>query len=260
MRRVDLPGHKASAEAPRSARDARLDAERQATTSKAQKEPKGEGIPQEKDTDYREAKTTRSRPEADRIAFPAKTQTAVLTKASGTIPEPGMPTVTVDGSALSQSIESGHRVKAANHLASLLNARMDYILNNAKPEVRLVLHPHQLGEIQVRLISNGKNSTARVFADRESVGRALEIAAPQLAQQLQKAGFMVGQVDVEYTGMDFQRSSDEGRARNGESDLPPEFREGGGGKKDNDEMGLNGRRGDSSRKVSVHEGEIDVVV
>jgi len=164
------------------------------------------------------------------------------------------PQLGVDASQFAANLNSGDRVQAAKHLSDLLGARMNFMLNNNKPTVNIHLNPRQLGDIQIKLVANGENSVARIHADKESVGKVLELAAPQLAQQLQKAGFQVETVAVDYGEMSFDqqdKQAQEDAEENPFTELLGQSFENG------DDNNQQVRTGKAS--ISIHDGDLDVV-
>lgn len=166
----------------------------------------------------------------------------------------GTPQLSMEAAQFAASLKGNNHVQSAKHLADLLGARMEFIAQNAKPTVNINLNPRQLGDIQIKLIANGENNVARIHADKESVGKALEIAAPQLAQQLQKVGFQVETVMVDYGEMSFdQQQFSQANEGNGDSPFDELFGQ-----------SLESGEADSiqatgTKKISTHDGEIDVV-
>ncbi len=131
-----------------------------------------------------------------------------------------MASVTVEAGDVARALENGQRPQAIQRMTEVLNARMNYIVENARPELRLQLTPRNLGDIQIRLVEMKAGTEVRVRAERESVGRVLESIVPQIVQQLTRAGVQVQSVDIDYTGMDFNQAPNDGDPSQGGTDNP----------------------------------------
>jgi flagellar hook-length control protein FliK len=183
-------------------------------------------------------------------------KSATRTHAPGGLPSgaEGSQSVTnVDASGVAQALSQGARGEAAGRMATLLNARIDYMLNQQRPELRLSLTPRDMGAIQIRLINTGDSHMLRIHADRESTARVIELAAPQLAQQLQKIGVQVTQVAVDYGSTDFTNTGNgaQTQSQSQDGELP-------GGLFDEDSL-FEESDNSPARPVATHDGELDVL-
>ncbi len=79
-------------------------------------------------------------------------------------------------------------------------------LSEGRSEMHMRLDPPDLGQLQVRLVSEGGAVTARFHAETETVRALLESQLPALREALSEAGIKVQQFNV-YAGTDFSRFS-----------------------------------------------------
>lgn len=70
-------------------------------------------------------------------------------------------------------------------------------IQSGKNFIRLQLHPHELGGLDVRLVSTTQGVSVTVFADQASTGRLLEMQIDQLRQTLAEAGVQLAHLDVQ---------------------------------------------------------------
>ena len=166
--------------------------------------------------------------------------------------ETPVPAASVEAAPLAVALKAGSRSRAVSHLAALLSAKVEFILANARPEVRLELHPPRLGEIHIRLIAHGGQTEVSMRAERESVGRILEQAAPLLVQQLEKAGVQVNQVNVDYGELDPQSNRHSRNQMDDADGSPPE-------RADAENLDDPKKETASGRISPTHDGEIDVL-
>ncbi len=160
-------------------------------------------------------------------------------------------TAQMDATSVAHALGRGNRTQAVNQLSSLMEARLTMMTQQNRPELHLKLTPQHLGDIHVRLISQGEQTTVRIQAEREVVGRMLESGVQQLLQQLNKAGLQVNEVNVDFAQMDFEHGgSNETGAGSGENQ---DFAQMMGG-----EQVEEGATTNTAQRRSLHEGAIDV--
>ena len=168
-------------------------------------------------------------------------------------PENAGPVHVLDAHPVDAKLRANNRVAATERLAGILRAKINLIVNNARPELRLTLQPGRLGEINIRLVSIGEQTQVRIQPTNREVGSMLETIAPQLAQQLSKAGVQVQEIFVEYQDLSFHGGKPEGGSSHNEKELPFEAF--------NRETGEQQEQAEKeTRRLAPHDGEIDVVV
>lgn len=69
-------------------------------------------------------------------------------------------------------------------------------LQSGRNSVRLQLHPHELGGIEIRIISDAHGVSVAVLADQPTTGQMLEQRADQLRQTLADAGVQLSNLNV----------------------------------------------------------------
>jgi hypothetical protein len=80
-------------------------------------------------------------------------------------------------------------------------------IQSGKNFIRLQLHPHELGGLDVRLVSTAQGVSVTVFADQASTGRLLEMQIDQLRQTLADAGVQLAHLDVHAQAQPGQQQS-----------------------------------------------------
>lgn len=80
-------------------------------------------------------------------------------------------------------------------------------IQSGKNFIRLQLHPHELGGLDVRLVSTAQGVGVTVFADQASTGRLLEMQIDQLRQTLADAGVQLAHLDVHAQAQPGQQQS-----------------------------------------------------
>ncbi len=86
-------------------------------------------------------------------------------------------------------------------------------------QVRLKMHPEDLGTVQLEMKINGRSVTASVTADSEEAARLLQDQLPELRQRLESQGLTVDRLQVE------QRTDNGSSSFNGQSGFERQFSE-----------------------------------
>jgi len=149
-----------------------------------------------------------------------------------------------------EALAAGRPLTAANRLAAILGAKMDIILAQAHPELRLELTPAALGAIRIRLLARGEATEVRMTAEDAAVARLLEEAAPQLIQQFQRAGLVLAKLEIDAGGANLFTGQQAQKDAESESPTRADFEEEG------DEAADNGAR----RTPLLHDGQVDLLV
>ncbi len=105
-------------------------------------------------------------------------------------------------------------------------------------QVRLKMHPDELGGVQIEMQVTGRSVKAKVIADGEDARQLLQDSLPELRQRLESQGLTVERLDVELRSenersslmnqnpqQQNQRSNDEAASRNGVWRRPAETRD-----------------------------------
>ncbi|GAP07866.1 flagellar hook-length control protein [Anaerolinea thermolimosa] len=115
---------------------------------------------------------------------------------------------TIDGATMAQvpgkPVTEGHsaRFESSPVQPSLVESvhqvarAVEASIQSGKNFIRLQLHPHELGGLDVRLVSTAQGVSVTVFADQASTGRLLEMQIDQLRQTLADAGVQLAHLDV----------------------------------------------------------------
>ncbi len=160
------------------------------------------------------------------------------------------PALRMEAGAVSEALRSGAKPEAASRLAGILAARIEAIMDQARPALRLQLNPKNLGEIHIRMVTVGEGTRLSLRADKGETARILDQTAQQLALQLAKAGVQVESIDVDLFGAETGLN---GQASDGFSEGREDSAGHGGTFGGNEPEG----RTESPRR-SLHDGEVDV--
>jgi len=97
-----------------------------------------------------------------------------------------------------ESTESGRRTDVADR-ARLVHriAKAFQKMGIDSGQVRLKMHPDELGGVQIEMQVNGRSVKAKVIADGEEARQLLQDSLPELRQRLESQGLTVERLDVE---------------------------------------------------------------
>lgn len=158
---------------------------------------------------------------ADGVGPALKTSTQAESPSRAVKPEerPREDVPAIDGSTVAQApgkpaIE-GHSARfEARPVQPLMAENVNQVaraveasIQSGKNFIRLQLHPHELGGLDVRLVSTAQGVSVTVFADQASTGRLLEMQIDQLRQTLADAGVQLAHLDVHAQAQPGQQQS-----------------------------------------------------
>lgn len=103
--------------------------------------------------------------------------------------------VEVYAAGSSQPSQAPTKAEHPDMVSQILN-RMDGEIQQGRSSMRIQLHPHDLGSIDIRVTRNEQGITVSMTADQASTGRLLEAQADQLRQSLNQAGVQLSNLDI----------------------------------------------------------------
>lgn len=132
---------------------------------------------------------------------------AAAVEGAETSPAESVSTTTTSTPAVATEVKPGSDVRAnapqtarievqAAEASRQVTQAIEASIQQGRNSIRLQLHPHDLGAIDVRLVSTPHGVGVTVFADQAGTGRLLETQIDQLRQSLNNAGVQLAHLNI----------------------------------------------------------------